>query len=157
MPQRNSDVFSPPAKAVVAKTVNSRVSSNIFIVLSQPDAKGPGNTGRRFGISNSMESYPLRFFITGLSAIAGLNDSVRTWDRWFAARAHCRALKQLVDSDNPAVVELTSLRPVTLRPYLSTGLPFLQNATPYTLGYRTPSLQHRKLQKNTKSLQVISV
>ncbi len=156
MPQRNSDVFSPPAKAVVAKNARSRVSSNFIIVLHQPDANGPGNTGRRFGILTSMKSCPLRFCI-GLSAIAGLDNSVRTWNREFAVPAHCRALKRPVDSHNPAVVELTSLRPVTLRPYLSTGLPFLQNATPDTLGYCTPSLQHRNLQKNTKSLQVISV
>jgi hypothetical protein len=51
--------------------------------------------------------------------------------------AHCRALKQPVDSHNPAVVELTSLRPVTLRPYLSTGLPLLQSVTLITIGYCT--------------------
>jgi hypothetical protein len=34
------------------------------------------------------------------------------------------AVKQLSNSGNPAVIGLSPLRPVTLRPYLSIGLPF---------------------------------
>ena len=42
----------------------------------------------------------------------------------FAGLTRLRAVKQPSNSGNPAVIGLSSLRPVTLRPYLSIGLPF---------------------------------
>lgn len=44
--------------------------------------------------------------------------------RSFALQTQSSALGHRSDSGDPAVIELSLLRPVTLRPYLSIGLPF---------------------------------
>jgi hypothetical protein len=55
---------------------------------------------------------------------ADLGDSGERGMRGFVHRAQSRALSHSPDSGNPAVIEHSFLRPVTLRPYLSIGLPF---------------------------------
>jgi hypothetical protein len=50
--------------------------------------------------------------------------------RSFGLRTQLCALNHRPDSGNPAVIELSFLRPVTLRPYLSIGLPFYRMLQP---------------------------